>query len=82
MNTLSTVGALLLCTLFVRFIRRRSLRLPLPPSPPAETMIGHVRLLPDAQVMAEAFHEWSQKYGMDAEWLLPWYAFTHSDAWS
>lgn len=67
MDTVSTIGALLLCTLVVRLIRSRRLRLPLPPSPPAEPMIGHVRRLPYAQVMAEVFHEWSQKYGTNPQ---------------
>ncbi|KAI0093006.1 cytochrome P450 [Irpex rosettiformis] len=66
MNTLSGIGVLLFCAVVIRLsqVRRRKLhRLPLPPGPPAEPIIGHMRLFPDVETTAETFHEWSQKYG-------------------
>ncbi|KAI0093004.1 cytochrome P450 [Irpex rosettiformis] len=64
MNTFSAIGALLLSTLvLVRLGRRKRQTLPLPPGPPADPIIGHMRLFPDPQVTSEVFHEWSQKYG-------------------
>ena len=67
MNTSIAVSSLLLCGLAVRFATRKRHALPLPP---AEPIIGHVRLLPNEQVMAEVSHEWSQKYGIFHVWFL------------
>ena len=64
MNTGITIGVLIACTVLARLIRRKRHELPLPPGPPADPIIGHLRLLPDVQNMAEVFQEWSQKYGM------------------
>ena len=64
MNTGITIGVLIACTVLARLIRRKRHELPFPPGPPADPMIGHLRLLPDVQNMAEVFQEWSQKYGM------------------
>ena len=67
MSTLtgSLIGSFLLCALVLRISRRNHQRLPLPPSPPADPLIGHLRIFPDARDMAEVFHEWTQKYGMN-----------------
>jgi hypothetical protein len=35
---------------------------PLPPGPPADPVIGHLRIMPKENT-AETFHEWTQKYG-------------------
>jgi len=37
--------------------------MPLPPGPPADPVIGHFRVFPDANISAEVFHDWMQKYG-------------------
>uniref|UniRef100_A0A0W0EXE6 Putative cytochrome P450 n=1 Tax=Moniliophthora roreri TaxID=221103 RepID=A0A0W0EXE6_MONRR len=37
-------------------------RTPLPPGPPADPFIGHLRMMPKEKT-AETFHEWTQKYG-------------------
>lgn len=65
MSTLAggLVASILLCVLVVRFTRRNGQRPPLPPGPPADPIIGHMRIFPDAQDIAEVFHEWTQKYG-------------------
>ena len=34
----------------------------LPPGPPADPLIGHVRMIPRHH-QAELYHEWSKKYG-------------------
>ncbi|EKM55770.1 uncharacterized protein PHACADRAFT_256631 [Phanerochaete carnosa HHB-10118-sp] len=47
----------------VRAARRRRARLPYPPGPPADPLIGHLRILPDNSVGAEVFHGWAKKYG-------------------
>ncbi len=41
--------------------RRRSL--PLPPGPPGDPIIGHLRYIP-AEAPAETFAEWSKTYGV------------------
>ena len=63
MITFCAIVVLLVGALSARYARRRRRQLPLPPGPPAEPIIGHMRLLPNVQIMAEVFHEWSQKYG-------------------
>jgi hypothetical protein len=44
------------------WLRRRNQKYPLPPGPPADPLIGHLRLL-SAGNTAENFNEWAQKYG-------------------
>ncbi|KAH9952213.1 cytochrome P450 [Amylocystis lapponica] len=41
---------------------QRRLRLPLPPSPPADPIIGHFRTIPRSH-QSEVYYEWSKKYG-------------------
>ncbi|KAL4259189.1 cytochrome P450 family protein [Pleurotus pulmonarius] len=42
--------------------RRSKKRLPLPPGPPADPLIGHLRVMP-TQKHEQVFHEWSKLYG-------------------
>ncbi|KAG7094713.1 hypothetical protein E1B28_005533 [Marasmius oreades] len=46
---------------FLVWFRRRA-RKHLPPGPPADPLIGHLRIIPQ-QKQAEAFHEWAKIYG-------------------
>ncbi|KAI0092995.1 cytochrome P450 [Irpex rosettiformis] len=64
MNSIIILGVVLLCTAAV-FIRasKKCRKLPLLPSPPADPLIGHLRIFPDTQVIGETFHAWSLKYG-------------------
>ncbi|KAI0092998.1 cytochrome P450 [Irpex rosettiformis] len=63
MSSLTILGGILLCAVAVRLALRKRLRLCLPPSPPADVLIGHLRVLPDPQVTPEVFYKWSLKYG-------------------
>ena len=49
--------------LLVAFIRNRRFKASLPPGPPAEPLIGHLRLMPNENERDEVFHRWSNKYG-------------------
>lgn len=40
----------------------RSNKYPLPPGPPGDPIIGHLRLIP-AQKQEETFHRWAEIYG-------------------
>ncbi|EKM55771.1 uncharacterized protein PHACADRAFT_195823 [Phanerochaete carnosa HHB-10118-sp] len=48
---------------FVQATRRRRMRLPYPPGPPADPLIGHLRMMPDSDVAPEVFHGWAKQYG-------------------
>ncbi len=65
MNSYSTLGSLGLFTLalVVHVSLRRRRRLPLPPGPPADPIIGHLRVFPSANTIPEALYELSLKYG-------------------
>ncbi|GJE86818.1 cytochrome P450 [Phanerochaete sordida] len=62
---LATLAALgVICVLILAQIaRRRRPRLPYPPGPPADSVIGHLRTMPDINDAAQVFHEWSQSFG-------------------
>ena len=45
------------------FRLKKHQKLSLPPGPPADPLIGHLRIFPKTQVMAETFYDWSLKYG-------------------
>ncbi|KAL4256194.1 cytochrome P450 family protein [Pleurotus pulmonarius] len=57
--TVAALGALLL-TVYLK--RRSKKRPPLPPGPPADPLIGHLRIMP-ADKQELVFHEWSKTYG-------------------
>ena len=59
----SVIAGLILCALVARFITRKRSKLSLPPGPPADPLIGHVRTFPPPERRAEVFHEWSKIYG-------------------
>ena len=48
---------------FVTFIRNRRFKASLPPGPPAEPLIGHLRYMPNENERDEVFHRWSIQYG-------------------
>ncbi|KAI0748969.1 cytochrome P450 [Irpex lacteus] len=55
--------AVVLCALVARHISRKRHSLPLPPGPPADPLIGHLRAFPEPHNTAEVLHDWSLKYG-------------------
>ncbi|KAJ3492023.1 hypothetical protein NLI96_g261 [Meripilus lineatus] len=55
---LAAVFALLLH----QFVKRRNSRVPLPPGPPADPIINHLRVIPTKN-HPQAFHEWTKAYG-------------------
>lgn len=48
--------------LYARLTRKNKSRLPYPPGPPADPILGHLRIMP-AKDPHETFHEWSKIYG-------------------
>ncbi|KAF7441173.1 hypothetical protein PC9H_001522 [Pleurotus ostreatus] len=61
----STTTFLLLTLVFLLsvYLKRRTVRRPpLPPGPPAEPLIGHLRIMPSDQEEL-VFHEWAKTYG-------------------
>ena len=61
-STLAVFLALFVAFLAYKSTRRRSARLPLPPGPPADPLIGHARVMP-VRNPEEKFYEWGKKYG-------------------
>lgn len=60
---LALLAILSLCILVVpRIIRHRRQKLPYPPGPPADPILGHLRFIPTNDAY-ETFHEWSKQYG-------------------
>jgi hypothetical protein len=67
MSILSSVCILIFIALLIRILVKRSRQPPLPPGPPADPLIGHIRFLPDENIRAAVFHEWLQQYGKHHE---------------
>ncbi len=61
-NTLIVIALSLVC-LFAYLKRSSTNRPPLPPGPPADPLIGHLRVMPSDN-HGLVFHEWSKTYGM------------------
>lgn len=56
-------GALVVVVFLLwRQIRRKDGRPPLPPGPPSDPIIGHLRVAP-LKNHGEVYHEWSKQYG-------------------
>jgi hypothetical protein len=62
-SILSFVCILVVCAFLARRFARKPRQLPLPPGPPADPMIGHLRSLPREDTRAVVFHNWLQQYG-------------------
>ncbi|KAF4609080.1 hypothetical protein EYR40_001433 [Pleurotus pulmonarius] len=63
-STTTTFLLLALVFLISVYLRRRTVRRPpLPPGPPAEPLIGHLRIMPSDQEEL-VFHEWAKTYGL------------------
>ncbi|KAI0933847.1 hypothetical protein AcV5_005883 [Taiwanofungus camphoratus] len=54
-------AALVLVFVFWRSVKKQR-GVPLPPSPPADPIIGHFRIIPRSH-QSEVYYEWSKKYG-------------------
>lgn len=63
MSTFDVLGSFLVLALVARQVLKKRQNIPLPPGPPADPLIGHLRILPDFDTLAEVLHEWSRKYG-------------------
>ncbi|KAI0788920.1 cytochrome P450 [Irpex lacteus] len=63
MSTFEVLGSFLVLALVARQVLKKRQNIPLPPGPPADPLIGHLRILPDFDTLAEVLHEWSRKYG-------------------
>ena len=63
LDTLLLGCSLLFAMFFVVFVKgRRNKMLPYPPGPPADPIIGHLRIIPKED-RHEVFHGWSKTYG-------------------
>ncbi|KAF7441180.1 hypothetical protein PC9H_001529 [Pleurotus ostreatus] len=61
--SVNTVALLALVFLLSAYLKRRTTkRPPLPPGPPADPFIGHLRIMPSDQ-QELVFHEWAKTYG-------------------
>ncbi len=59
----TTVAVLAFGFLLSTYLKRRTTkRPPLPPGPPADPFIGHLRIMPSDQ-QELVFHEWAKTYG-------------------
>ncbi|KAF9262303.1 cytochrome P450 [Marasmius fiardii PR-910] len=58
LTSLLVVGIFVILVSFRRWRARKSL----PPGPPRDPLIGHLRIIPQEK-QAEAFHEWAKTYG-------------------
>ncbi|KAI0768442.1 cytochrome P450 [Irpex lacteus] len=71
MTTVTIVSCIVFCALAARLVTRKRSNLPLPPGPPADPLLGHLRIIPDPETRAETFHEWSKQYGDVLSLKLP-----------
>ncbi|KAL0578234.1 hypothetical protein V5O48_003771 [Marasmius crinis-equi] len=62
LRTIDLVAAASFIGCLALFLRKSAQRSSLPPGPPADPLIGHLRSIP-TEKMAETFHEWSKTYG-------------------
>ena len=60
---LSGLGVVVLCAVVARLSLKKRQKSPLPPGPPADPLIGHLRIFPEPQTTAETFYDWSLQYG-------------------
>ena len=61
-SPLLVVLVALCAVLYGVFARRKKGALPLPPGPPRDPILGHLRIMP-AKNPQETFYEWSKQYG-------------------
>jgi hypothetical protein len=68
---LTSYGLLILIATVIYFIiiRRRN---PLPPGPPGDPIIGHLRKMPTSKT-GHVFHEWAKIYGGSLDFLFSMY---------
>ncbi|THU85429.1 cytochrome P450 [Dendrothele bispora CBS 962.96] len=59
---LELVAGCSLALLVTRLASRQNSKLPLPPGPPKEPILGHLRLMP-SENQADVFHAWAKVYG-------------------
>ncbi|KAF7288861.1 Cytochrome P450 [Mycena chlorophos] len=75
-ESLPTAGAVLaaLVVLGLLFRPKRNAHLRLPPGPPQDPLIGHLRSMPATKI-ADTYHNWAQKYGDVMHLQLPGVSF-------
>ncbi|KAL0578131.1 hypothetical protein V5O48_003874 [Marasmius crinis-equi] len=56
------VAAVVLIGVSIWLAKKKTNKAPLPPGPPADPLIGHLRIIPQ-QKMQETFQKWANKYG-------------------
>ncbi|KAF9446806.1 cytochrome P450 [Macrolepiota fuliginosa MF-IS2] len=62
MGTLTAFSFLITLVCVVFFRRRRAVQVPLPPSPPADPILGHLRYIPSENPELQ-YAEWAKTYG-------------------